>query len=111
MAHPKKMTTLFVLFFTTALLLGLTNKYLAREMGKSNPTVQTIPPNNSLSVGQSDVRHPSVTTAYRPIIIDAHNDPLAPVALPKEDTHAHRKPNGSRPIYEPSQDDPNILLQ
>lgn len=111
MGYSKKMTALFVLFFTTALLLGLTNRYLARETEKINTAARTISPNNGPSAGRSAVRRPSVSAAYRPVLIDAHNDPLAPVDLLKKDTRVNKNPRGNRPIYEPSQDDPSILLQ
>lgn len=111
MANSKKMTALCVLFFTTALFLGLTNRYLARETEKINTSVRTMSPNGNAAAGQPTVRRPSVSTAYRPVMIDAHNDPLAPVNLPKKDTRAHKTSRLDRPIYEPSQADPNILLQ
>jgi hypothetical protein len=111
MAHPKRMTALFLLFFATALLLGLTNTYLMRETEKTNTKVETLFRNSSPAGGQTPVRRPSVSAAYRPVTIDARNDPLAPVDLSKKDTRHDKKPRVPRPVYEPSQDDPDIILQ
>lgn len=112
MAHPKKITALFVLFFAAVLLLGLTNAYLVRETEKNKRATGTLFHNSGRPSGVgSSVQRSPVSIAYRPIIIDARNDPLAPVDLPKKDTRHDKKPRLSRPVYEPSQDDPDIILQ